>query len=425
MTDAVLDYDPFDPQIRANPYPAYRMLREAAPVYWAERTGAFCISRYADVSAVLRRPQDFSSEAMRTMLAGGTAGADPLTDPRFLEQMIALSAKLPFPIQELAAARNLIAEDPPIHDRLRRIVNRGFTPRRIAAWEGRARELAEQCVAELRRAERFDLVSQLAIPLPVILISEILGVEPERREDFKRWSDGIVASTTGSGHESGVLANGFADVFSEFSSYFLEIIERRRREARDDLISILVGAETGEEGLQPVEVVMFALLLLVAGNETTTNLIGNTVSALLAHPEQLALVRGEPALVPALVEEGLRYDSPVQLLFRRVRREVEIAGVRIPAGAVVAPMVGSANRDPEQFERPDAFDVRRDTQGHLAFGFGVHFCLGASLARLEARAALEALIPELPGRAGAGSEPEWIDSFLLRGPKRLELLRAA
>ena len=203
------------------------------------------------------------------------------------------------------------------------------------------------------------------------------------------------------------------------------MIEKRGREPGDDLISTLIQGQESEAGLGPEEVAAFALVLLIAGNETTTNLIGSMVRALLDHPDQLERVHADRGLIPNLIEESLRWESPVQFLFRRTRREVEIAGTRIPENTGVIPLLASANRDERQFERPDVFDVTRDTQGHLAFGFGVHFCLGAALARLEARVVMEALIDELPRLSCRSTHIENVDSFMMRGPRSLILERAA
>jgi cytochrome P450 len=208
---------------------------------------------------------------------------------------------------------------------------------------------------------------------------------------------------------------------SEFTTYLIDIVERRRRDPGDDLISTLIRAEEGETALTPLEVVMFTLLLLVAGNETTTNLLGNTLLALMEHPDEFARVRRDPARIPALIEEGLRYDGPIQYLFRQATRDVELAGVRIPAGAIVLPLLGSANRDEAQFPHADRFEVSRNTQGHLAFGLGIHFCLGASLARREARVALEELLPRFASFDRSEPIVQYVDSYLVRGPKRLPL----
>jgi cytochrome P450 len=230
----------------------------------------------------------------------------------------------------------------------------------------------------------------------------------------------IIAGATGSGLGN-PLASGVMDAMAELRAYLRPIVRERRRQPADDLISILVEAEVEGAGLSDYEIFLFVLLLLVAGNETTTNLLGNAVDALLAHPEQLARVVAEPRLIAGLVEEALRYDAPVQFITRRTTRDFTMHGQTLPADSMVVVLLGSANRDERRFPEPDRFDVTRDTRGHVAFGFGAHFCLGASLARLEARGALEALVPELPRLARARPEREFLDSYLIRGRARLDL----
>jgi cytochrome P450 len=254
------------------------------------------------------------------------------------------------------------------------------------------------------------------------VISEMLGIEPERRADFKRWSDAVIHNATGPGRLH-PFSMDFTTAIIGLIRYVRRIARARRRAPADDVISQIVGQQDGGLGFTDREVFQFVSLLLVAGNETTTNLIGNTVHALLRHPEAAARIAADPSLVPRAIEETLRWDAPIQLVFRTVREDVEVAGTRIPKGAIVAPLIGSANRDERRFPDPDRFDLDRDTQGLLSFGFGKHFCLGASLARLEARLALEALAPMLP-ELRPGAERELLDSFLVRGPKRLELVRA-
>jgi cytochrome P450 len=251
----------------------------------------------------------------------------------------------------------------------------------------------------------------------VTVIAEMLGVDPERHADFKRWSDAIVTASTGAGPMS--MSRGPEMI--ELLSYLAQVIEQRRKAPRDDLISTLLRAEEGE-ALKPVEVVIFTLLLLVAGNETTTNLLGNIVLALCENPAELARVQSDPTLVPALVEEGLRYEPPAQAIFRETRHDLALGGVSIPKGEIVVPLLGSANRDEEVFPGGDRFEVRRDRPNHVGFGFGQHFCLGASLARLEARVALEELL-QLRGIARKpGSDYERLDSFMLRGLRSLPLV---
>jgi len=417
-----IEYDPFSPAVRDDPYPHYARLRDESPVHWSEAARGFVVTRYDDVAFVLKSPELFSSDAMQTMLMGGTPSADPMQDPATLQRMLSIVQALPFSMQELLTARNLIAADPPAHGAMRTLVNRGFTPRRVQSWEKRGREVVEACTARLRAGGDFEVVRDLAIPLPVTLIAEILGVEAERMDDFKRWSDAIVSGLTGSGRDLDPVESGFAAALGELQAYIGDVIEQRESNPGDDLVSVLIEARDGEGRLSTVELIFFVLVLLVAGNETTTNLIGNATQALLSNPDELARVHADRSLVPALVEETLRYDSPVQILFRRATRDLEIEGTPIPAGSIVIPALGSANRDERQWGRDASqFRIERNPQGHLAFGFGIHFCLGASLARLEARLALDALVEHLPRRVRRESRLEYIDSFLVRGPTRLEL----
>jgi cytochrome P450 len=350
---------------------------------------------------------------------------DPTVDPLAIENMTALADAMPFPVEEMARSRNLIASDPPQHDVLRSIVNRGFTPRRISAWEPRIRELVSKFMERVRGGQGCDIIADVAVPVPVIVVSEMLGVEPERRADFKRWSDIMIEGVTGSRRREGFIKSGVVDMMRDFATYFGEIAERRRAEPRDDLVSVLVDAAAEEGGLRPMELVTFVLILLVAGNETTTNTIGHAVKLLLENPDQLERVRRDRSLVPNLVEEVLRYESPIQMLFRRARRDTEIRGQKIGENEIVCVLLGSANRDQRRWERGDEFDVGRDAQGHMAFGFGVHFCLGASLARLEARCVLDALVDELPRLRRRENPLEYVDSNLVRGLRRFELELAA
>lgn len=418
-----VDYDPFSQAQRSNPYPAYAALRRLAPVQRCEPSGCWVVSRYADVLHVLRHPEDFSSAAMQQVplarFGQGSVGAGIGFAGADAARLVELMSQLPISLPEMMASRSLVATDPPAHAPMRSLVNRGFTPRRIAALEPRIREIARAALDAVEAKGELELVHDFASPLPVTVIAELLGIEPERHADFKRWSDCIVSGV--SGGAIGLRPETLLAAFQEMSEYIMSVIEARRRAPREDLITAITHAEIGETPLTPAEVLMFTMLLLLAGNETTTNLLGNTLVALLAHPAELERVQKNPALIPSLVEEMLRYDGPVQLLFRGATRDVELAGVRIPAGATVMPLVGSANRDDAQFPAADRLDVTRETAGHLGFGFGIHFCLGASLARLEARVALEELLARFTDFELAQPDVEYIDSFLVRGPKRLAL----
>jgi cytochrome P450 len=358
---------------------------------------------------------------MFTMTMGGESRppVTPLT-LLFAARLIWKSKLNPFTMQN---SLSLIASDGVRHDTLRAVVNRGFTPRRIEAWRTRAEEVVADCMREIESSPEVDLVSALAVPLPVTLIAEILGIEPERRADFKRWSNLFLELIDRAGRRepfTAPLMNGFCD----FAEYLTRMARARREKPADDLISLLVAPGASEMPLGPADVLQFVALLLVAGNETTTNLIGNAANALLDHPDQLARVAADPALVPDLVEEAVRFESPVATVFRTATEDVEIAGGRIEKGATVALLIGSANRDERRFPDPDRFDLGRDTRGHLGFGFGTHFCLGASLARLEAATALRALVPSLTALKRRGPVQP-VESFLVRGPARLPLQRAA
>lgn len=408
-----IDFDPMRNLGVADPFPTYKRLRDEAPVHWAPASGVFCISRYEDVAHVFANPNLFSS----------TGFFDKMIESRwerlgwrdFFEMARLVVRARMNPLEFKSGLDSLILVDPPRHGELRAIVNRGFTPRRIAIWEQRARELARQCIAPLGRSDSFDVVDQLAIPLPVTIIAEMLGVEAERHADFKRWSADLVSGASG----SGTLAE-FLRAMGEVHAYLRPIIAERRRNPEDDMISVLVDPKN-EETLDTKGMIMFTILLLVAGNETTTNLIGNATNALLRSPDQLARAQDDLSLVPAVIEEALRYESPVQMVFRAVTQDAELHGTTFPKGSAVCALTGSANRDDRQFPDADRFDILRDSKRHLGFGKGVHFCLGASLARLEGRVALEELIPQLDAAQAPEQDPPLVDSYAVRGRAELVL----
>ena len=313
----------------------------------------------------------------------------------------------------------LIAMDPPDHSRVRKLVNKAFTPRIIRSLGPWIRTVAQNALNQEMDWTDFDLIRDLATPLPVIVIAEMLGVEPEHRERFKLWSNDIMLATsrTYTPEEEQRIRNSLA----EFRAYFEDTIAARRKDPRQDLTTALIQAEEENQTLTSLEVLSLLTLLLVAGNETTTNLIGNTMLSLLAHPEQLAALQADRSLIANTVEETLRYAGPVQGVPRQATQDVEIAGTTIPAGALVFPLFASANRDERKFTDAERFDIRRNTEGHLAFGFGIHFCLGSQLARLEARVAFEELLQRFSSFSAKDDSTTWTDSFVIRGPKTLPL----
>lgn len=394
-------FDPFLDDVRSDPYPSYAALRDAAPVHYVEQHGFWVVSRYDDVVGVLRQPEAFSSELgmgalMRGELSGGSGAAATGT-------------------LDLSVLRVLIATDPPDHTTLRRVVSRPFTPSAIAGLEQRVRDIARDCVDELIAADgrcEADIVSSVAEPLPVLVIAEMLGIPIERRPDFKRWSDAVVGVLSGNAD----IAAGQESML-EMVEFFTQIATERQHQPKDDLISVLVaGSEDGQ--LEPMEIVVFAILLLIAGNETTTNLVTNLLTALWMFPDAEAKLRADPSLVPKAVEEALRYDAPVQALLRGTRTPVDVAGTHLPADSLVMVLFGSANRDTRTFENAAAFKLDRANNQHLGFGAGIHLCLGAALARLEARVALDELLARTRSIEPRGPATR-VDSFILRGLARL------
>jgi len=394
----VLHYDPFV-TTGGDPYALYERLRDEAPVYWAEETGAFVFSRYDDVASALGDTETFSSDAMRGVLMGAPTGTGEQRLPRS------------------EASGMLVAVDPPDHIELRRIVSRGFTPKKMTGWHDHIDQTVQALLDAASAEDPFDVVAGLAAKLPVRVIAALVGADPEEADRFRAWADAMTRVMSGSARTTGLQAEE-AMAMMQLAVDLGERIDDRVENPRDDLLTTLVRAQ-GEDVLSREEAVGFAALLLFAGTETSTNLIGNALAALLAHPAELERVRKEEARVGQVIEETLRWDPPVQYVFRRTMRPIERHGVEIPVDANVTLLLGSANRDPRRWGGDaDLFDPDRDTSGHVAFGFGPHFCLGAALARAETASALTHLIARLEGDAGNG-EVEWIDSMQFRGRQRL------
>jgi cytochrome P450 len=388
------------PQVRADPYQWYASRRSEGPVQRLA-DGVWIVLGYEAVIAAVRDPLVFSSAEGMGGLMTGKVGPNRV------------DSKEAFGL-DVRGLRVLIASDPPDHTRLRRLLSRAFTPRAVTVLEPRLRRICDSMVDDLIEAgPRGDLVAHLAYPFPVTVIAELLGIPAGRRDDFKRWSDALVGALIGGWD----LASAQQPIFEMFG-YLDEVVAERQARPSDDLIGRLVAAgredHDGDEPLSPLEITMFAILLLVAGNETTTNLVGNAFAALAAHPQQAKMLRADPAMVPAVIEETLRYDGPVQALFRGATKDTRLAGADIPAGATLMVCFAAANRDPAHFADPDRFDPERDVHDHLGFGHGIHYCLGASLARLEARIIAESLLQRTRTLQVTGP-PLRIDSLVLRG----------
>ena len=375
-------YDPSRPDFQARIYEIYRVLRDTHPVYRNPDTGVYALSRFEDVRAAASDVQIFSSE-------GTSLGVGLLPHIQVM--------------------------DPPRHDRLRRLVTLAFTPRRVAAMEPRVREIARGLLDRVAGKGRADLMADYARHLPSRVIGDMIGVPPERREDFLHWTESMVAVADGTTQE-GNIRSAAAYIYGEFA----RLLDERRRVRRDDLMSALLDAEIEGERLSQEELLGFCFVLIVAGNDTTTNLIANGAILLAQYPDARRELSADPASLEDAIEEMLRCESPAQALPRRVTRELTLHGVTIQQGAEVLLVWGAANRDEREFEAPDRFDLHRRIRRHLAFGQGLHFCLGANLARLEARVAFEELLARVPDYVLA-EPPRFVTSVWARSPEKVAI----
>lgn len=401
-------FDLFDVEVQQCPHPHYAAMREQQPVFHVPGTDLYLVTRHDLVVPILRDVETYSNRF------GGTGEPAAGDLARRLAEVQA---------EGWPQVPTMLTEDPPRHTRYRGLVNAAFSPRRIRAFEPAIRAIAEELVARLPDEGTIDFVTEVAVPLPVRVIAHVLDVPLDRMADFKRWSeDSTIGIGARIGDDERVRAqHGIV----EFQHYFAEQLEQRRADPRDDVLSTLAhaGEQDGTEPLEMAEMLSVVQQLLVAGNETTTKMLTEGARLLIDHPHEWLRLQQDPSRAGAVVEEVLRLSTPTQGMFRAVTRDVELEGVRIPAGARLVIMYSAANRDPAVFPEPDGFDPDRvNHKDHLAFGKGIHFCVGAPLARLEATVAFEVLSQRLAGwRFAPGATFEYQPSFVLRGLKRLEL----
>jgi len=363
-----------DPEFRLDPYPHFARWCAERPLFWDDRLQAWVLTRHDDIRAILKNSSDFSSSAM------GQGNRLPL-----------------------------LTDDPPRHTQLRALVDRAFTMRMLRHIEPRIDAIARDLVTSFRAGESIDVVHRLTTPLPVAVISDMMGIPLERADDFKRWSDALTGTL------AGVSPDSRQKDVMEMAMYFHSLIPERRERPRDDLVSAVVNAEIDGERLSDGDIVGFNILLLIAGNETTTNLLGNLLNILADRPDLYARLVTEPALIEPAIEETLRFDPPVQFLIREATSATTLHGERIAPGERVFVVMAAANRDPRSYDEPHVFDLDRPRNHHHTFGFGIHFCMGAPLARLEARAAMRALVARFARMTRANGEDERTASPLLRG----------
>lgn len=377
----------FSDEMRREPYPVYDQIRNAGVLHVPPPFNAWLVLDYAGVKQVFADHDTFRSSVP-------------------------------------APPNWFIFSDPPRHTKLRNLISKAFTPRSVANLEPRIRDISRELLDGAVERGSIDLATEYSVPLPMKVIAAMIGIPPADWARFKRWSDSILklSYTRSGGDEAAQASREFAAVTTEMSDYLAEMINQRRTTPSDDLLTRLIAAEVEGQHLKHEEILGFFQLLVVGGQETTTNLINNAVLCLIENPDQRALLTANPDLLPSAIEEVLRYRSPLQWLMRTPSRDVNLHGQLLPAGCLVLAMVGSANRDPKQFTEAGRFKIDREPNPHLAFGHGNHFCLGAPLARLEARIALTDIFARLTNFELASSEP-WPPRKALHvhGPERLPI----
>lgn len=392
-------YELLDPSVRGNPHAMLAQMRIQNPVhhtqYYEMGDRPYLLTRYADCVALLKDDDRFTKDYLKRPAVAGEGDSEYSNEAMMIN-------------------RHMLTVDPPDHTRLRGLVHKAFTPKMIREFEGRVQQIADDLLDKALQKHEMDLISEYAIPLPITVIAELLGVPVEDQGKFREWSQTIIVEgSRGAGDMEKV---GIAAM--EFLMYFHDLFDKRREDPREDLITGLLQVEENGDKLDSQELISMIFLLLAAGHETTVNLIGNGTLTLLRHPDQLALLREDPTLIKSAVEEILRFEGPIGIsTLRWALEDVEMHGVKIPAGAMVCASLLGANRDPAEFANPDVFDIRRNPNKHIAFGSGIHYCLGAPLARMEGAIGLQTLFNRLPNLELACdvSALEWVPTLLLHG----------
>ncbi|HEX6386806.1 MAG TPA: cytochrome P450 [Anaerolineae bacterium] len=382
-----MQFDPRMPEFRANPYPFYDMLRTYAPVFYWETWGMWFLTRHDDCNALLR---------------DNRLGHGELIEPPPRQR----------PLFEMQS-RWMLVKNPPDHTRLRSLVHKAFTPRMIERLRDTIQDITDRLLDEVQDRGEMDLITALAYPLPVTVIASMLGVPTADHDRFHGWSNALARSLDLT--DDPVVYDRASDAAVAFTDYMRHLVNERRDRPQDDLLSALIGAEEAGDRLTTEELYATCTLLLTAGHETTINLIGNGTLALLYHPDQMQKLRDDPDLIQSAIEELLRYDSPVQLTARVALTDLKVRDQTIRRGQQVSFMLGAANRDAEVFAEADRLNITRKPNPHLAFGSGIHYCLGAPLARLEGQIAIDTLLRRMPNLALATDSPQYNDNYVLRG----------
>jgi cytochrome P450 len=394
------------PEFYANPYPIYHQLRDADPVHWSDAWKSWVLTRYADVTSTLRDFSRFSNVGRIDL---------------FLEQLPEEGRGKMGPLKG-HFSRAITHLDPPDHTRIRKLLKTVLSTHLVQSMRPRIEALVSELISEVQDAGRMDVIRDFAYPLPAIVLGEMLGIPPEDRDQYKKWSDDIGVGLVGTGRAALDNVERARQSLFELTDYLRPLVAQRRQHPRNDLISNLIAIEVKGDRLSERELFSTCITLILAGHGTTTNLIGNGILALLRHPDQLEALKNDPSLIEIAVEELLRYDSPLQRIWRMATEDVEIDGKHIRKGQIVLPTMGAANRDPAEFAEPDRLNISRQNNPHVALGTGIHLCVGGPLARLQGAIAINALLRRLPSLQLETEALEWEANLFHRGLKSLPVV---
>lgn len=397
-----LEFNPLQQDFRQNPYPTYRRFREADPVHWSAVFGFWVCTRYDDIISILRHSK---------------ASANPRDWEQFDDYVEALGGTGPaYDMQ----SRWMLLKNPPDHTRLRKLVTKALTPRVVENMQVHIQDIADDLLDTVHAKRRFDIIQDLAFPLPVIVIAELIGVPTQDREYFRDWTAALARSLDPI--ITPEITQAADKATEDLIAYFTALVAERRNSPQDDLLSGLIAAEEEGDKLDEDELLAMTILLFAAGHETTMNLIGNGMLALFRNPDQMAKLKADPSLIKTAVEEFLRYDGSVQITARVALEDIEVGGKTIRKNQQALLLLGAANHDPAHFSNPDRLDITRQENPHLTFGHGIHHCLGAPLARVEAQIAINSMLRRMPNIQLATDQLEWRDMLTLRGLKALPVV---
>jgi cytochrome P450 len=405
-SSCAFDQHMLSPEFYANPYPIYHQLRDADPVHWSDAWKSWVLTRYADVTSTLRDFSRFSNVGRIDL---------------FLEQLPEEGRGKMGPLKG-HFSRAITHLDPPDHTRIRKLLKTVLSTHLVQSMRPRIEALVNELISEVQNAGRMDVIRDFAYPLPAIVLGEMLGIPPEDRDQYKKWSDDIGVGLVGTGRAALDNVQQARQSLFELTDYLRPLVAQRRQHPRNDLISNLIAIEVKGDRLSERELFSTCITLILAGHGTTTNLIGNGILALLRHPDQLEALKNDPSLIEIAVEELLRYDSPLQRIWRMATEDVEIDGKHIRKGQIVLPTMGAANRDPAEFSEPDRLNIRRQDNPHVALGTGIHLCVGGPLARLQGAIAINALLQRLPSLQLESEALEWEANLFHRGLKSLPVV---